>query len=172
MDETKKCRMCQKDVDPKAKKCPHCRSLQSKIFNPIAIAVVLGITYFVFMGLIFNDIMDTMNGGNIYDDYPNALSITESELKFTKSEEQGPLVTIIGKIKNSSDVNWERLNLQATCFNEDGEIIDVKQERDYDWLVPKNKEIPFKISFPRTIEENEYAEHRVVVISAEDADRY
>ena len=175
MSETKKCRMCQSDIASSAKKCPYCKSLQNRLFNPVVLAAVFAtaglsvyIIIMIMFGAMFNDILDE---GEPFENYRDTLIITESKLTFGERN-CGPTVVVVGAIQNQSDVNWERINLQVNCYNPENELFDTEQDADYDLLVPAGVTIPFKVSFLREFPETEYSRHEVTAVYAEDQDRY
>ena len=175
MSETKKCRMCQSDIASGAKKCPYCKSFQSRLFNPVVLAAAFAaaclsvyILIILFFGMMLHDIADE---GEPFENYRDNLIITESKLTFGERD-SGPTVVVVGAIQNQSDVNWERINLQVNCYNPENELFDTEQYRDSDLLVPAGVTIPFKVSFLREFPEAEYARCEVTAVNAEDEDRY
>ena len=169
MCETKKCRMCKSDIADSAKKCPYCKSLQNRLFNPFVLAAAGFLLYIIFIlmfGLMFHDILDE---GEPFENYRDKLIITESKLTFGEMN-SGPTVVVVGAIQNQSDVNWERINLQVNCYNPENELFDTEQDTDYSLLVPAGITIPFKVSFLREFPEEEYARHKVTALYAEDQD--
>ena len=171
MSETKKCRMCQSDIASGAKKCPYCRSLQNRLFNPFILAAAGLFLYMLFiliLGAMFHDVLDE---GEPFENYSDKLIITESKLTFGERN-AGPTIVVVGAIQNQSDVNWERINLQVNCYNPENELFDTEQYRDSDLLVPAGDTIPFKVSFLREFPEAEYARCEVTAVNAEDKDRY
>ncbi|MHC4397419.1 MAG: hypothetical protein ACYS1A_17400 [Planctomycetota bacterium] len=171
MAETKKCKMCRSDIADGAKKCPYCRSIQNWLFNPFVFAAALLLPYLIMIllfGMVFHDILGE---GDPFENYRDALVISESKLTFGERN-SGPTVVVVGAIQNQSDVNWEGIHLQVDCYNLENELFDTEQDSDYSLLVPAGAAIPFKVSFVREFPEAEYARHEVTAIHAEDEDRY
>ncbi len=171
MGETKKCRMCRSDIADGAKKCPYCRSVQNWLFHPFVFAAAAVFLYLIFLlmfGTMFHDILEE---GESYENYKDALVISESKLTFGERRD-GPTVVVVGAIRNQSDVNWEGIHLQVNCYNSENELFDTEQDSDYSLLVPAGATIPFKVSFVREFPEAEYARHEVTAIHAEDENRF
>lgn len=171
MAETKKCRMCKNDIDKDAKKCPYCRSVQSWLYHPFIIVAAILVPYLIMilvLGMMLHDIVDE---GEPFENYRDALVISESELAFGDKNGESTVV-IVGKIQNKSNVNWEYLRLQVNCYNRQGELFDTHQDSCYSLLVPAGTTIPFKVSFVREFSESDYSEHEVVTIHAKDEDGF
>jgi len=171
MAETKKCRMCKNEIDKDAKKCPYCRSIQNWLFNPFTLAAALLLLYLIIillLGMMFQDVLDE---GEPFENYKDALVISESKLTFGERS-CGPTVVVVVAIQNKSDINWERIHLQVNCYNSENELFDTEQDYDYSLLVPAGATIPFKVSFVREFPEAEYARHDVTVVNAEEEDRF
>ena len=171
MAETKKCRMCKNDIDRDAKKCPFCRSFQNWMFRPFVYGIGFLTSFLLFafvFGAVLYDILDTEES---FEDYPDALAVTESKLNFGDRNGESTVV-IVGKIQNKSNVDWEYLRLQVNCYNRQSELFDTHQDSCYSLMVPAGITVPFKVSFVREFPESNYTEHEVVAIHAKDEDRY
>ena len=171
MAETKKCRMCKNDIDKDAKKCPYCRSVQNWLFHPLVYGIGLLIPFLFFVLLFGIALYDVLDVGAPFEDYPDALNVTESKLTFGDRNGESTVV-IVGKIQNKSNVNWEYLSLQVNCYNRQSELFDTHQESCYSLLVPAGTTVPFKVSFVREFSESDYSEHEVVTIHAKEVGRY
>jgi len=161
--------MCRSDIADGAKRCPYCRSVQNWLFNPFVLATALLLLYLIIIlmfGTMFHDIFDE---GEPFENYKDALVISESKLEFGERN-CGPTIVVVGTIQNQSDVNWQGISLQVNCYNSENELFDTEQ--DYAFLVPAGATIPFKVSFVREFPEAEYVRHEVTAVHAKDEDGF
>ena len=172
--ESKTCGICCMEIPVGARKCPYCRHWQYRLtqivahpFFGIALVVVIFVpliaVYFMLMSNLFSR-------GELLRDYADQITIVESKLEFgfEEDEQKHPTVAIVGKVKNSSNVDWKDVRLQAEFFNSKGDLIDAGQEQYRSPFLPANQEIGFKISFPRQFPESQYTNHKVRVFFAVD----
>jgi hypothetical protein len=169
---SKTCKMCYKEIDRRAKKCPYCQHLQNKIsmvvFHP-AFGIFLVLTpmllVYIFVGLFFKGIF---NQGEDFTPYRNQITISESELKFGETS-RGPTVVVIGKMTNNSSLSWKDVQLEVRFYDKNEKLVDTDQKEKYSFVVPENDISTFKVSIPREFPEVQYANCEVRILSAADA---
>jgi hypothetical protein len=172
MNETnKKCRMCKSEIAADAKKCPYCKSFQMWVYRPFTVAAALILVYAMFMLMLGMMFADFLKKGEAFKNYQDKLVISQSELTFGKKDNCSTVV-VIGKIQNQSHITWQRVHFQINCYNSENKLFDTKQSSEYDFLVPRDTNVPFKVSFTREFPEAEYKRHEVTLIDAEQKDRW
>lgn len=169
---SKICKMCYKEIDNRAKKCPYCRHLQNKIsmivWHPafaVFFVLIPMLLVYIFMGLMFKGIFDQ---GEDFTPYRNQIAISESELKFGKTA-RGPTVVVMGKMTNNSILSWKDVQLEVRFYDKDKMLIDTDQKNKYSFVVPANDISTFKVSIPREFPEEQYANFKVRILSAKDS---
>jgi hypothetical protein len=166
------CKMCYKEIDNRAKKCPYCQHLQNKIsmvvFHPVFgvfFVLIPMLLVFIFTGLMFKRILDQ---GEDFTPYRNQIAISESELKFGHTA-RGPTVVVMGKMTNNSSLSWKDVNLEVRFYDNDNKLVDTDQKNKYSFVVPANDVSTFKVSIPREFPEEQYASCKVRILSGRDS---
>jgi hypothetical protein len=102
--------------------------------------------------------------------YGDQLSVVESSVHYAaNADKYGSTVSVIGKIKNDSDVAWKDLYIEAQYFDANGVMVDTQGSEQYGLVVPAHGEVAFRVRGSADRAENEYASHKVYVRSARDA---
>jgi len=173
-EETKICKMCYMEINPKAKKCPYCQHWQNKwsmiTFHPLFVmipGIIIFTAIFGFMGKMFQT---TFSEGEPFSQYASAVSIIETKMVFGVSgcEHKSPTVAVLGKIRNDSGVSWKDIKLEARFFDKDVKLIDTTQQEKYSFTAPANDESTFKLSFKREFPQENYNSFKIRIISAKD----
>jgi hypothetical protein len=106
--------------------------------------------------------------GEPFQAYADQIVVVESKLEFGRDQD-GPIVAVVGTLRNESAVDWKDVRLQAEFFNAQDALFDVNQENECRCpSLPAGQKIAFKVSFPRQFPEKEYVRHSVRVLSAKD----
>jgi hypothetical protein len=171
---TKVCRICYEVIDERAKRCPHCLQWQSKSallrYSPVVsglLLMALLIAAWVVMGSL---LVRAFRGSTDYVVYQGQLQVVESRMLFGESA-KGPVVFVVGTIKNTSAAEWKDIHLQARFKDPEGKLIDVKAESTYSRRIMPHGEMAFKAAGPAELPKERYAAYEVGVVSAEDARR-
>ena len=169
---SKTCKMCYKEIDSRAKKCPYCQHWQSKIsmivWHPAFAVFLIMIPYLIVFSsvrLIFKSMFDQ---GEDFTPYRNQIIINKSEPKFGETS-HGPTVVVMGEIKNISNLSWKDVQLEVRFYDKDNNLIDTDQKEKYSFVVPANDISTFKVSIPREFPEEQYASCKVRILSAQDS---
>lgn len=169
---SKICKMCYKEIDSRAKKCPHCHHWQNKIsmivWNPAFAVFLVMIPYvavFIFIGTAFKGMFDQ---GEDFTSYRNQITISEPELKFGETS-CGPTVVVMGKMTNNSSLSWKDVQLEVRFYDKNEKLVDTDQKEKYSFVVPANDVSTFKVSIPREFPEDQYTSSEVRILSASDA---
>jgi hypothetical protein len=160
------------EIPNQAKKCPYCHHWQYRwstiVFNPLFGIVFLVVFIILPMSYLQSKIYETFNSREQFRGFTNQISIVDTKMEFGE-DQSGPVVIIIGKMKNDSPVDWKDVRLHVDFYNGIGELIDTGQQESYNWRLPAGDETSFKMSLQRQLPEKEYSTYKVRVISAVDA---
>ena len=163
--ELKFCKMCFKDIDTRAKKCPYCQHWQHKIYL-LLYSPVVAVIFLLIILLGFDFVIEDQFGpGKDFDVYRERVSITNSELEFGE-DKCGSTVVILGRIKNATDLAWRNLQFEVNFYDQNDQMTDTEQENKFSFTLPANQEIPFKVSVRREFPEERYVSHTVRIVSA------
>ncbi|OGV33769.1 MAG: hypothetical protein A2020_11625 [Lentisphaerae bacterium GWF2_45_14] len=172
--DKKTCKMCYMEIPEKAKKCPYCHQWQNKFsmicFHPLFAMLFFIIPYCILAPLFFESIFYE---GEPFSEHKEALKIIDAVMNFGElagCQQKGkyPTVAIIGKIKNTGDIYWKDVVIEAQIFNKDGKLIDTKQQEQYKFVVLANGESAFKLSFATEFPKEEYNHFKIFIRSAKD----
>jgi hypothetical protein len=100
--------------------------------------------------------------------YSDRVSIADSKLVFGKHD-GNPTVSVIGMLKNNSDIPLDDLQLEAQFFDKDGKLLDVGIHDGYSETIPASGEAAFKVYVYAARPEEDYGSFKVFVRSAKDA---
>jgi len=172
--EAKTCKMCGMGIPIAAKKCPYCHHWQRwlSLNNPLLMALLV----FLPLVTLYAVLMQTMLFNRFrewerFSQYADQVRIVESRMEFGE-DPCGPAVIVVGRVKNSSQVDWKDVRFQAEFFNPKGDMFDAGQQEAFTFRLPAEQETAFKVSFRRQFPEKEYANHKVTIVSAVDSRRW
>ena len=173
--DEKSCSSCDESIRIRAKKCPHCHSIQtwwdsSKIGQFIlrlgaAIFLIFMIAFFykMFCG-VFAPKKD-------FATYQHDFVITDSKAHFSESKE-GPYISVIGRIRNNTSITWEDPHFEAEFFNAAGALIDTISDNNYSLVIPPHSDVAFRVRGAADKPEEQYVTHKVILEWADDARRF
>lgn len=175
MDDAKlkTCKMCYREIDERARKCPYCLHWQFRWSTIMLHPAFVMIPLFLFL-VVFLVIFPRMIHNNIFHEgekfrlHAGEITIQQSELKFGELE-SGPTVVVLGTVRNSGEFSWKEVYYDVQLFDGDNNLIDATQKGKYSFVIPANGSSSFKVSFPREFPEEHYVSHKVRVVSARDA---
>ena len=118
----KPCLACKEDIHDDALKCPHCHQIQNQVsrfvYSPAGNALIYGIILFAIIWSAYS----------IYSsakDYPLTESLVISETSLSMNSESNPAkVSCFAEVKNNSDIRWSDFSVEATFYNQQGNLID------------------------------------------------
>jgi hypothetical protein len=94
-----------------------------------------------------------------FEDYPDAIRVTESTMSFGESVEGQPTVVVVGTLQNDSEQHWKDVYIEVEYRGPDGRLLDVGRSRDRGLIIRAGDSSLFKVSSPREFNEAEYASH-------------
>jgi hypothetical protein len=151
--------MCCEEIAAAAKKCPHCHHWQHWLSTSI-VHPVFGVLFFIvplailwLMGIVL--LGNVFRKGEPFQNHTGQVTITESRMEFGQ-DHCGPTVAVVGKMKNSSEIDWRNLCFQVEFFDAKGSLVDAVQKKDdytFTRLLPAGQELGFQVSFPRQFPE-------------------
>lgn len=166
--KTKVCRMCYKEIDSRARICPHCRRWQSILWKLLWVAglVMLAVPVCALLlgGLGLYRIYDE---GERFSDYLDPIAVVSSEFKFGERKDRAT-VAVVGKVKNNSDIAWKNIQFEVQFFNREGKMVDTEHKGSFSMVLLPDRVNSFKVSFAREFPVSEYASHAVRVTYARD----
>ena len=170
--ESKTCKMCCEEIAAEAKKCPHCHHWQHRLsmvaYHPLFITLFIFVPMMAVWVFVASMTSTMFAAGERFQTFAGDITVEETKVRFGE-DQCGPAVVVIGKIKNLSPVDWKDMRFQVDFFNSKGELVDNGQQEAFTWRLPAGEETSFKVSFRRQFPEQEYASHKVRVISATDS---
>nr|WP_320048876.1 FxLYD domain-containing protein [uncultured Desulfuromonas sp.] len=144
MNETKECIMCFSKINARAKKCPYCRSLQSKYTNlessPIFIGLISVLIVVVFTYVYFEAVHLSLFKSEPYKD----LEVSVNDVS-EKLEGNTLYVACLGRIKNIHEARFANLQFEANFYDAQNTLIDTIVFRDQMISVPPNDEVSFRV---------------------------
>ena len=108
-------------------------------------------------------------GKNNYQDYASSLIITESKLHYS-TKECDSYISVLGKIKNESDVSWEDFYFEIQFYDEKNNLIDTISKYDRNLILLQNSESTFRVRDSADKSEEEYVSHKIIIKQASEAD--
>ena len=172
MTELKQCHTCGEEIKSFAKRCPHCSTWQSKWrLDPSdpKITVFLGILFIVCLVLIFYQLGNYEEKN--FQDYASNLTVTDSKLNYGTTN-YGSFISVIGKLKNESDIAWEDIHFEVNYYDSEGNLIDTVSSKDYGLVVLPHDESTFKVRGNADKKEEEYKDYRIIIKTAEEYKRW
>lgn len=159
---TRICRSCYSEIERRARKCPHCLSLQGRyIAIPImAIVVLSGFALFVVLAIRMESAFWRGGVEHRAINYADRVSVLNSRVVLLDDGKQRK-VSIVGAIRNEAAVALDEVSLEVQCFNSDDELVDsiLGFVRD----LPVGQEVSFKAVGYDAPPAEPIASHRVIV---------
>ncbi len=164
----KTCKMCHMEIPKESRKCPYCQHFQNRLamflFHPGFMALFVMIP-FAAIFVVFTSMMDK---GQDFEVYRDQIAVTTNQVVFGERK-SGATVDVIGTIQNTSPVPWKDIYFHADFFDATGKRSDVGVVENYEYYLPANETVSFKVSFAREFPETNYVKAVVRVVSAKDA---
>jgi len=178
MSETKKtklCRTCYEEIDERARRCPHCLAWQTTrafLFGSQFLWLpVLVLAAWFMPVLMARALVGPFFRSGTYVVYDGQIEVTESRMLFGDTKD-GPVVFVVGRLKNNSDIGWDDIELQAQFFDESHALVNVEAESHYGRHIMPRGESAFKVRGPADLPRERYARYAVMVTGAVDARRW
>lgn len=172
-DDRKTCRDCCRTIPAGARICPFCRQWQDRfspsLGNP-SVTIVIAVAPLVLLGslLLTLAMRWPFREYERFSDHSHRVTISQSRLLFGKIGDSSRMV-VVGKVSNSSPVNWKGPRFQVEFFDREGRLVDVSQQTCHLWRLPAGEESAFKVSFQQEFPNRECASYQIRLISATDA---
>jgi len=109
-----------------------------------------------------------LDRGQSYEKYKDQIVVTNSRIVFGERK-SGPVVDVIGTIKNLSSVPWTEPYFHVDFFDSTGRHTDAGAIENFEYYLPANETASFKLSFTRDFPETNYVKAVVRVFGAKDA---
>ncbi len=171
MDEFdyRQCPECSERIPHTAKRCPFCKSLQGKrkwMNNSVLLGMMPVLTVMVFSFINHRSLTDKPN--YFFVDYVKKVPVTSSEMHFETSKNRCQ-VSILGTIRNDTDIPWQRPAMEVQFYDKTGKLIDVVESFYSSITLMPHQEQAFRISDEASRPVADYATHKVLLRHANDA---
>jgi len=165
MNKSKDCIMCFSPIDERAKKCPHCRSLQAKYSNLENNPLLIGL-----LGLFIIAIFSFILYDNIF--VKGKKEIALSELKTSVSDVSSKLendvlyVACLGEIDNPSPFKFNDIKFKVDLLSAQDELVDTFSVEDEDLQLAANGSTNFRVRGVAQKEASVYQHCQVTIADA------
>mgnify|MGYP000895090205 CR=1 FL=1 len=125
----KLCRYCYEPLDPRAKRCPHCRIQQTRLawlLHPAVLALLM-FSPLVFMVATGAFVHQKFGPGKDFSRYRHQLVAVETRMEPGRKDESTVLL-VTGKLENRSRIPWEEIETECRFLDADGKLIDVNND--------------------------------------------
>jgi hypothetical protein len=172
MSEIKQCHACGEEIKSIAKRCPHCQTWQSK-WRLEPTDPKFFIIWIIMMVVIFSVLFLRTGffGKKNFQDYASSLVITDSKLNYG-SDSCGSFISVIGRIKNNSDVTWEHIHFEVQFYNSDKKLIDTISDSNYDLVVLPHSESAFKARGKADNNKDAYQNYKILIKKAKESEKW
>jgi hypothetical protein len=170
---TRICSHCYEPMDAHARFCPHCGLVQWRNAWLRAAAVAVPMLLVCVVAMVWCTRLQRRLEAATHPGQPaytGQIKVTESRMEFGQSPD-GPVVLVVGMMKNESDIAWNELNLDVAFYDQRGKLIDVDAKDFSVATIQPHGELAFKLRGPSDLPRETYARYEVTVRSAEDANR-
>jgi hypothetical protein len=167
---SKTCRYCLEPIHAEARRCPHCRSWQSRwaaLLHPASYFVYVAATLAFFAVLLVFAAQMTSEGED-FADWREKARVVESQMTFEAVEDGQPRIVVVAVLENESPVPWGRLSLEARFYDTGGQLIDVDNEWDVGVALPAHGSHACRLVLVPYLSVDRYASHEVFVRAAKD----
>jgi hypothetical protein len=161
--DTKSCLVCFQDIDVRARKCHHCREIQSRAaamaYHPRVIAA-----FMIFVALLLVWLFYTLARGADRHTFVGKLAIGTPTMRQSTADDESRVSCVVS-ITNSDTIRWARLSLQAEFLDAQGRIIDVHNHQGGFSIFP-GVSAAARVSGPRSAPSADYSSCRMTVLDA------
>ena len=175
--KTKTCKLCCREIDERARKCPYCRTFQdwahTTLVDPRVQAAVFGallLCLLVVMISLIHIFRDIAHREEDFADYRDQIQVLGSDMELGRDED-GATLCVVGTVRNNSDVAWNDIQIEVRFFDAEGKLIDATLGKRALGTVLPGAEQVFKIELRPALPPERYASWKVSVGYARDASR-
>ena len=123
------CRYCCEPIDPRAKRCPHCRTQQTRwayLLHPAvpALLVLSPFVLFAVTGICFHRMFGP---GKDFGRYARQLVAVDTRMEHNE-EGDSHAIFVSGMLLNDSRVHWEDVEIECRFLDANGNMIDVSND--------------------------------------------
>lgn len=179
--DKKSCPNCAERIQIAAKKCPFCMTqlVKPKWYkNPQLLGflpMVMVLPYILFT------MTRVMNRPELlFANYAQKVNVLSADMHFentmqpqtdgTKRPER--TLTVLGTVRNDSDITWESPSYEATFYDKSGKLIDSQAEGSNHVALAPHQTQAFRIRTEAHSDPATYAKVKVIIRAAKDADQY
>ncbi len=158
---TKKCKECLEEININASKCPKCQAYQ-RPFDRAWRSPLMAFAFIPIAFVIFNYSMwkqDPIYDGDKY------FEIRNTSFQFFTGD-CGQQIALLGTIENKSDKAIKNVIFDVEYYGNDGKVIDVANDQQYDLVIPPKTSKSFKVSSKAGADKQLYSSSKVSVSKA------
>ena len=146
--------MCFERIDARAKKCPHCSSVQAKWANVEGNPWLAAILFLMVLWLV-GSIFMTFWSFESFDDHSGELLVSVSRVDVDESNESAT-VSCLGTIDNRSTTDWTDVRFEVLLHDRSGKVIDTFSAGDNGLLLPRGTQTSFRVHGRAALPKTEY----------------
>jgi len=160
------CRFCAEPIQAAAKICPHCRQwLTYRSFrNPLILFQFHSIPLLALYFLLLPSMLDRMNPGPYYAEFPDSLQVASSRLTWLQTSNVYRMY-FTGILTNHSQVAWKDIQFECRFFDHNGSMVDAVHPSSF-FMIQSCDDAAFSFTVKPSLPTNEYASYKISVNSA------
>lgn len=165
------CRVCGESIAAVAIRCPKCQSWQSKWgawwspSSPQSVGYQLLLTVIIMVVAFAAMRYFMFPGSKDFEQYGPSLQFSSQSLSFSKEKDREYLA-VVGTIKNTSQIVWRDVHVEARFFNQKDELIDTISSNLRDVIIRPQSESAFRVTGYPVRPSNEYKRISLTITSA------
>jgi hypothetical protein len=141
----------------------------------IVLVIIIGIfainlTWIIGFGWVMKDFFTSWSNmfstSDEFLQYQNQIHLSDLQMSWVH-EDRGAYITTIGKIRNDSDLIWERVAIEVRYYDSSKQLIDTITDRPFDLILPAHSEVTFRVRGPAAHPKEDYASQEVKIIWAQ-----
>jgi len=138
------------------------------IVLPSMLALLSGGVFFLVGGVMGYVLSEVQQRKEDFTHYRGQIVVVDSEMLFGK-DEKGRTVSVVGILKNNTQIPWEHVQVEVRFFDGGGRLIDAGLDDRLGGAIPPGAENAFKVVLKPNLPDERYASYKVFVRYAEDA---
>jgi len=162
----KECPFCCERIDARARRCPYCRMQQTRwaiVLHPGFLAAAFAALIVGVACILAGVGLPLLRGLSGPVSAPPGLSVAESRLT-VEDGARGPVVVIVGSLRNDGKADWENASLEGTVTDRQGRLVAVLDAGVS--AIAAGQWRHFRMEAPALLPPDRYVDHAVRVVCA------
>ena len=139
------------------------------LVHPSVLAAFWGALFLFYVGAMGYLWLGLTDRKEDFSHYRGQVLVVSSEMLFGE-DEGGRIVSVVGTVRNNTQVAWEDVQVEVQFFDGVGRLIDAGLDDSLGGAVLPGSENAFKVVVVPNIPSDRYASHKVFIRYAEEAD--